>query len=238
MDFHKKLASLPYNRFSMGKIFSYIVSILFHPLFIIGYVLSFLLISQSYMFGFSSLKAQNLIIFSVVSTGIMFPLLSIVMMKALGLISSFEMPDKKERIAPLIVTGLFYLWLYVNVRRNDWVPDAFSFFVLGSTIAVFMALFLNSFTKISLHTIGVGGLIGGILFILMKFSYGYIDIALPWSDNILRLSDRMLIVILLMIGGFVGTARLSLNAHKNDEIYGGYLVGFLSQLIAFRIFFA
>ncbi len=193
--------------------------------------------SQSYMFGFSSIKSQNLIIFSVVATAIMFPLISIVMMKTLGLISSFEMVDKKERIAPLIVTGLFYLWLYVNIRNNDLIPDAFSFFALGSTIAVFMALFLNSFTKISLHTIGMGGMISGILFIIFRYSYGYMDISLPWIEATLRLSDRVVMIIVLIIGGIVGTARLALNAHKTDEIYGGYLIGILSQMIAFRIFF-
>lgn len=221
----------------MGKVSAQIISILFHPLFVIGYVLAFLLMSQSYMFGFSSIKSQNLIIFSVVATAIMFPLISIVMMKTLGLISSFEMVDKKERIAPLIVTGLFYLWLYVNIRNNDLVPDAFSFFALGSTIAVFMALFLNSFTKISLHTIGMGGMTSGILFIIFRYSYGYMDISLPWIEATLRLSDRVVMIIVLIIGGIVGTARLALNAHKTDEIYGGYLIGILSQMIAFRIFF-
>ncbi len=221
----------------MKRVSAHIISVLFHPLFVIGYVLLFLLVSQSYMFGFSNIKSQNLIIFSVVATAIMFPLISILMMKALGLISSLEMVDKKERIAPLIVTGLFYLWLYVNIRKNDLVPDAFSFFVLGSTIAVFMALFLNSFTKISLHTIGVGGFIAGIIFIIFKYSYGYIDISLPGTDSILRLNDRWIVVFILIIGGGVGTSRLALNAHKNDEIYGGYLIGMLSQLIAFRIFF-
>lgn len=222
----------------MGKILANTISILFHPLFIMGYVLLFLMMSQSYMFGFSDIKAQNMVIFSIIATGIMFPLLSILLMKSLGLISSWEMADKKERIAPLIVTGLFYLWLYVNIRKNGSVPDAFSFFVLGSTVAVFMALFLNSFTKISLHTIGMGGFITGILFIIFKFSYGYTDIPVPVLDGFLRLSDRAVIFIVLLLGGAVGVARLALKAHQNDEIYGGYFIGFLSQLIAFRLFFA
>jgi hypothetical protein len=222
----------------MGKILAYTISIIFHPLFIIGYVLLFLLVSQSYMFGFTDMKAQNMVVFSIIATGIMFPLLSILLMKSLGLISSWEMADKKERIAPLIVTGLFYLWLYVNIRKNGSVPDAFSFFVLGSTVAVFMALFLNSFTKISLHTIGMGGFMAAMLFIVFKFSYGYTDIPVPVLDGFLRLSDRTLILITLISGGAVGAARLALKAHKNDEIYGGYLIGFLSQIIAFRIFFA
>lgn len=221
----------------MGKIPAYIISLLFHPLFILGYMLVFLLMSQSDMFGFSVAKAQNMVIFSILATGIMFPLLSVLLMKGLGLISTWEMADKKERIAPLIITGLFYLWLYVNIRKNGSVPDAFSFFVLGSTVAVFVALFLNSFTKVSLHTIGMGGFMAAMIFIVFKFSYGYMDIPFPALDGFIRLSDRTVIIITLITGGAVGAARLALKAHNNDEIYGGYLVGLLSQLIAFRIFF-
>ena len=70
-----------------------------------------------------------------------------------------EMRDKNERIGPLIVTGLFYIWLYVNIRKNDKIPAALSFFVLGCTISVFSALTIYSVTKISLQTIAEDGLV-------------------------------------------------------------------------------
>jgi membrane-associated phospholipid phosphatase len=35
----------------------------------------------------------------------------------------------------------------------------------------------------------------------------------------------------------VGSARLVLRAHKPEEVYGGYLIGIASQLLAIRIFF-
>jgi hypothetical protein len=167
----------------------------------------------------------------------MFPLIAIVMMKTLGLISSLEMPDKKERIGPLIITGLFYMWLYVNVRNNDNIPSALSFFILGSTIAVFMALTINSFTKISLHSIAAGGFLMGMLFIVFNWSYGYVDIPLPFLDIEWRWSDRMVMIIVILLSGAIGTARLYLKAHRQEEIYGGYIVGILAQMIAYRIFF-
>jgi len=158
-------------------------------------------------------------------------------MKALGLIQTIEMKDKKERIGPLIVTGLFYMWLYVNVRNNTNIPDVLSFFILGSTISVFMALMINSFTKISLHTIAMGGLTAGIMFIIFNWTYGTVDIPFPWFNFHLRISDRLVAMIVVILAGAVGSSRLYLKAHKEDEIYGGYLVGILSQIIAFRIFF-
>jgi hypothetical protein len=208
-----------------------------HPLFIIGYVLFYVMLANPYIFGFSGPKAQGLVLISILTISVMFPLIAIVMMKTLGLISSLEMPDKKERIGPLIITGLFYMWLYVNVRNNDNIPSALSFFILGSTIAVFMALTINSFTKISLHSIAAGGFLMGMLFIVFNWSYGYVDIPLPFLDIEWRWSDRMVMIIVILLSGAIGTARLYLKAHRQEEIYGGYIVGILAQMIAYRIFF-
>lgn len=219
------------------RILANLISVLLHPLFIIGYVMLFLMWANPYLFGFSGDKAEGLVVISIVSISVVFPMISIFMMKALGLISSMEMRDKNERIGPLIVTGLFYMWLYVNIRNNDNIPAALSFFVLGCTISVFLALTINSFTKISLHTIAAGGLVTGMTYILYNFSYGHLDVAIPSLQTQFRMSDRLILMIILLIAGGVGASRLYLKAHKENEIYGGYLVGIISQIIAIRIFF-
>jgi hypothetical protein len=199
--------------------------------------MAYLILSNPYLFGFSGEKAQGLVIISILTISVMFPLISILMMKALGLISGLEMKDKKERIGPLIITGLFYMWLYVNVRNNDNIPGALSFFILGSTISVFLALMINSFTKISLHTIAAGGWVMGMVLVIFNFSYGFVDFPIPLLDIQWRMSDRLVLILVLILAGLVGTSRLFLRSHSEDEIYGGYIVGILSQMIAFRIFF-
>lgn len=221
----------------MIRVASHILSYIMHPLFIIVYVLCYIMLANPYIFGFSGPKAQGLVLISILTISVMFPLIAILMMKALGLISSFEMPDKKERIGPLIITGLFYMWLYVNVRNNDNIPSALSFFILGTTIAVFLALIINSFTKISLHSIAAGGFLSGMLFITFGWSYGFIDIPIPFLGLEWRWSDRMIMVTVAILSGAIGSARLFLKAHTPDEIYGGYIVGILAQMIAYRIFF-
>ena len=219
------------------RILANLISVLLHPLFVIGYVMLFLMWANPYLFGFSGDKAEGLVVISIVSISVLFPMISILMMKALGLISTLEMKDKNERIGPLIVTGLFYMWLYVNIRNNDSIPAALSFFVLGCTISVFLALMINSFTKISLHTIAAGGLATGMMYILFHFTYGHLDVAIPVLQTQFRMSDRLILMIIMFTAGAVGASRLYLKAHKENEIYGGYVVGILSQLIAIRIFF-
>ncbi|MBK9255816.1 MAG: hypothetical protein IPM42_10040 [Saprospiraceae bacterium] len=213
------------------------VSIIFHPLFVISYVFSFLMVANPWLFGYNDDKSKGLLIISVLTLSVMFPLISIFMMRALGLISGLKMADKKERIGPLIATGLFYLWLYVNIRKNDMVPEAFSFFLLGTVIALFMGLFLNSFTKISLHTIGAGGFLAGVFLIGYNFTYGRFEVFLPFIRKLYIVSTDLVILVVILIAGLVGTSRLYLKVHSEDEIYGGYMVGIIAQILAYRIFF-
>ena len=221
----------------MLRITARVISYIMHPLFIIGYVLLFLIQANRYLFSFPNDKAQGLVLITILSIAILFPLIALIMLKALGFLKSFEMEDREDRIIPLVITGLFYLWLYVNIRINDNIPSAFTFFVLGSTIAIFLALIINNFSKISLHAMGAGGFVAIMLAIVFQWTYGVFDLSLPFFGVELRLSDRFVIMVTLILAGAAGTARLYLKAHKPEEVYGGYIVGILSQMIAYLIVF-
>ncbi len=210
-----------------------LISIIFHPLFIIGYVLILLLVMNPYLFIVNDEKARFLLIFNVFMLTVFFPLFSIFLMKMLDFIKSYEMEDKSERIGPLIATGVFYLWLFVNFKDNSSIPVSFSSFVLGSTIGLFLALMLNSFTKISLHTIGAGGLVSGLLLIKYFYSYETFFISLPFGT--LQVSTTLVAILAMIISGLVGTSRLLLKAHDEYDVYAGYMVGIFSMLIAFKI---
>ncbi len=210
-----------------------LISIIFHPLFIIGYVLILLLVMNPYLFIVNDEKARFLLIFNVFMLTVFFPLFSIFLMKMLDFIKSYEMEDKSERIGPLIATGVFYLWLFVNFKDNSSIPVSFSSFVLGSTIGLFLALMLNSFTKISLHTIGAGGLVSGLLLIKYFYSYETFFISLPFGT--LQVSTTLVAILAMIISGLVGTSRLLLKAHDEYDVYAGYMVGIFSMVIAFKI---
>lgn len=218
----------------MARIGAHIISYLFHPLFVITYILLILFQINPYLFSVQDLHSKGLLVISVVMLSVFFPILAIVMMKALGLIQSIEMKDRTERIGPLIVTGLFYLWLFVNIKNNNLIPEAFSFFVLGATIGLFIAFFINNFSKISLHTVGAGGLLAGVFLIRYFFSYESFLISLG-SMGIYKVHVDLLLMLVIIIVGLIGSSRLVLKAHDSSDIYGGYLVGILSQIIAFRI---
>ena len=214
-----------------------IISFIFHPLLIVTYMLALLLLVNPYLFGVSSIgdKASKLLLLQIFLSTFFIPGVAVVMLRLTGMIQSFQMETKQERIGPYIITGLFYLWMFRNFLDNSQIPTAFTSFMLGATIGLFLAFFINIFTKISAHAVGMGGLLGMVVITLLLFSYDTFSMNLPFG--VFEVSMSAVLAIAVLLAGLVGTARLLLQAHEPMDLYGGYLVGFSAQFIALRILF-
>lgn len=215
-----------------------IVSLVFHPLLIVTYMLVTLLIINPYLFGVNSISdplSKELILRVFLST-FFIPAFSVAMLRFLGLIDSIEMKTKEERIGPYIITGVFYLWMFRNFLDNSNIPTIFTSLMLGSVIGLFIAFFFNIFTKISAHAVGMGGLMATAVIAMLLFRYDTFVI----SSTILgtfEMSMVSLLMIFIFFAGVVGTARLILAAHVPRELYSGYIVGFCTQFLALRFLF-
>ncbi len=221
---------------TLMKYLAQLISFVFHPLIIISYILVLLLIINPFLFSIQNDRAIGVLIIYVLMLTIVLPGITVLLMRAMGFVNSIHLKERSERIIPLIITGGFYLWLFVNIYQNTTIPLAFSIFVLGSTIGLFLAFFFSLFTKVSLHTTGVGGLFVGILLIKYYFSYESFSIHLGSLGTYLINTD-ILVFLSLFFAGLVGTSRLLLKAHSLNEVSLGYLIGILSQLIAFSFLF-
>lgn len=206
---------------------AHVVSVVCHPLFLLMYALLLLAWANPYMFGEGSFEKvmtdiNNQVMFmKIFIFTVAFPLFAILIMRGLNLIESFEMKDQKERIGPFIVTGLMYIWVFYNLKQQS-VPAALKTFALGATIGLFSAFIINLFSKISIHTVGMGGFLGMVVIIMNKsYSEFYGDL-------------RAVFLLTILLCGLVGTARLILRAHQPNDVYGGYFVGLASQLVAIR----
>lgn len=217
------------------KIIAHFISVLFHPLFVICYGLLILLCVNPFLFSVQDPKDRVLLVLSIFMLSVFFPIFAILMMRFVGLLKSLEMNETKERIGPLVVTGVFYLWLFVNIKRHSVVPEVFCAFVLGATIALFVAFFINNFSKISLHTVGMGGLMMMAIIIQYLFGYDYVFLSLGALGSY-QIAFFVILILIIVIGGLVGTSRMILGRHGRSDIWGGYVVGILSQIIAFRIY--
>ncbi len=218
----------------MLKLLANIFSLIFHPLLILTYMLVLLMLVNPYLFGLHSIAGNTPLILLVFMSTFMIPAFSVVMMKQVGLISSLQMKDRMERVGPYIVTGIFYLWMFRNILNNPTIPTAYSIFVLGATIGLFVSFFINIFSKISAHAVGMGGLVAMVIITMFHFSYDDFAIDLG-ALGIYRVGMNTILMLVIILAGMVGTSRLVLNAHEPNDLYGGYLVGFVTQFIALMI---
>lgn len=208
-----------------------LISWIFHPLLILTYMICILMIVNPYSFGISHLGEgrSGLLIIMIFLQSTLIPGIAISMMKTLGLVPKLEqMEDRTNRIGPFIATGILYLWLYISFNRLPDIPIVFKSATLGCVIALFTAFILNIFSKISLHTVGMGSLVGMILVAMLLFSYN----SFQFGDQMYSMYSLLFVGIGL--AGLVGSARMILEKISPRDLYGGYLVGFSTQLIALQ----
>jgi hypothetical protein len=218
----------------MLKIAANILTYVFHPLLMFTYMLLILLLVNPYMFGVNNMGDQMKLVAVVFLYSVFMPGLAIVLMKALGFVKTFEMTDRYDRIIPYIGTGVFYIAIYYLLLKSPDVPQAYKMFTLGGVIGLFTAFFINNFSKISIHAVGMGGLLTMtiITMALLKQSSFPIESQLFGT---MRIAMSTVLLIVILFAGLVGSARLYLKAHTPGELWGGYLVGIGTQLVAFWI---
>lgn len=125
-------------------------------------------------------------------------------------IKSFKMETARERIYPVLVTGVFYFLGYFLLRRLN-VSPLIENYMLSILVAVLLAAGISFFWKISLHAIAVGGVTAVLAAMMIKYG---VDLLL-------------LVSLMVLISGLVAMARLYLNAHSSSQVYLGHFTGFI-----------
>lgn len=165
-------------------------------------------------------ESERVILSIVFITTYIIPILLVFFLKRFKLIEDYHLRTIGERKFPvLFMTLLFFLLGKLLLEPGFIDLLAFSFF--GCGIALFLVYLLFALKiKASLHTLSSAGLIAFVCIL----SYQY------------ELNLLLLIIVLFLLFGLIAVSRLKLDAHKNLEIYIGFLIGFVSQLAAFSIF--
>ena len=212
---------------------SKIISLAFHPIVLNLILVLFTISIDRYAFYIEASRSFEVFLIMSLFILLMFPMVGILVFKGIGVIPSWEMPDRKDRIAALITTLIFYIWYYINVKNNASIPDTLVFIALGSCIALGLAFFINNFSKISLHTVGAGAFLMGCILLVFHTNTSYCKVSLPLLPDF-NLSTIFVLFFAVLVAGTIGTARLILERHKWDDICGGYLVGIIAQLVAYN----
>lgn len=191
-----------------------LISYIFHPLFIPfgGTVLYFTIAP------YSSLEMQSGNILPIFILTVIIPIIFFLILKNLGVISSIFLPTIQERKYPLYISCILFLMILYKVIPNNYVNELFYFFtgLLTATGAALILLFFKF--KTSMHLMGMGSILTFMIALSIHFE---INITLAIS-------------IFTLLTGLVTTSRLYLKAHTKNEIFIGFLVGCVSQLIILK----
>ena len=140
------------------------------------------------------------------------------MLKAVGFIDSIQLHTQKDRIIPYVACITFFFWsFYVSKKLGD--PSELTAFLLSAFIASSASLIINNYMKVSMHAMGVGGLVA--FFSLLLFAN--------------RLDDVFSLLLVFLIAGITTTSRFIVSDHKPAEITVGFVTGVLIQVITWFI---
>ncbi len=194
-----------------------LISYVFHPLLssFIGTFL-FLFLSPKHI-----VKQQEYIILFIifVSTYIL-PIFLLMLLKKMKLINSYHLKSIEERKFPIIffiILSFMIGKMLLNIKIIDLL--AYSFFGITTALG-FTYLLFRLKIKTSLHTLGLGGILGFI--IVMSYEY--------------QLNFNLIISLLFLVSGLVAVSRLKLNAHRPNEVYIGFLIGIVTQWISYQLY--
>lgn len=148
---------------------------------------------------------------------IFLPIIFLFMAKNLKLISDYELADVKERRFFLMFFILLILIL-LNTVLDVYNYRTLFYFFSGILFSGIIALLFSMFRiKISLHALGISGLVCFVIGLSLSFQVPMI------------LSTSLLLIFL----GLVSSSRLYEKAHTLPEISLGILAGSLPQLYFF-----
>jgi hypothetical protein len=195
------------------------ISVLFHPLFIGAMMAAYLLfIHPSYFIGFSD-RARLMKLLIVINNNVFFPLVVVGLLRGLGFNKSFLLKTQKERIVPYIASITFFFWSYYVFKNQTGTPEVMVGMCRGMFLSAAASLLLNNYFKISMHAVGIGGLLGLVTVSILDGSQ-YAGIP---------------VLAALFLSGITITSRKIVSDHSWFDLISGLLVGFLFQLISLWI---
>lgn len=192
-----------------------VISYVFHPLImpILGLLIIFN--TDSYINYAVPDELKQAVLVLVGTSTFILPLLIAVLLLNRKMINSLEMETQQERIIPYSFAIAFYIFTLYMLKQAPIPPLIFKF-IIGATLSIITAFIVNIKWKISAHMIGIGGLFGVLLCVSLLIGI-YIT---PY------------LIIALLIAGLVGSSRLILKAHSPSQIYVGFAVGVICQVVA------
>ncbi len=186
-----------------------VISVILHPMFMPVYGMLILFNSGTFL-SYLPAGVKRIVFIIIIVNTIILPLSLVPFYLTQKVIKSIHMETSRERIIPLLMNTIFYYLGFYLLDRLQ-VPGLIKMFLLASASVVFVTLLVSLKWKISIHMIGIGGLLGAIIIV-------------SWH---LGVDMKAVCLGLFLCAGLTGFARLELNKHTPAQVYSGFLTGLL-----------
>lgn len=128
----------------------------------------------------------------------------------LKVIKSLTMENLQDRRLPyLMIVILYTIFSYASFRYMTLLPEV-TVIMTSITFSISCVAFISLYWQISAHATGMGGVIGSLLALTLKLELG--GLLVP-------------VLVVIVLTGFLMSARLYLNAHTPRQIMVGLLLG-------------
>jgi hypothetical protein len=216
---------------------SKITAFILHPLFLFFYTIVLMLVLKPHLFGAVHWTEQHLLLVLAIIYTCVLPLIGVALLKFIGFIKDFQLKDRYERYAPIMVCSVFYLWMWMNLKSQKDVPNILLAFILGAILSLFLAFAFNVRYKVSLHALAASCVLS--FWLLMRYYHcdDHVYYFRFSSSELSGLHINQFIMIFVVITGWIGTSRLLLKAHTPSEVYMGYTLGAMAMGMAYAYTF-
>ncbi len=125
-------------------------------------------------------------------------------------VGSLLMDKAKDRRLPYTFGAVSFYFTAVLLEKIETLQEAY-FFLLASAAVIVVHLILLSFLKPSAHLAGIGGFLGLVLAMSLKYSLNFLPLVLGVT----------------VASGILASARYQLKAHTFAELSIGFFTGLL-----------
>lgn len=199
------------------KLIARILSTVLHPLLVPLYGM-LMVVFYSYM-TFFPWKLKGFLLGIVALFTLVIPMISIVLLRAMKLIHSVSLNERRDRKLPYLISVISYIFCAVLLYRIN-VPLWLIGFMGGGILSLIIAALITIRWKISAHLTGMGGLLGCALFLTQAFSM------LPlW-----------ILLLTILLTGMLGSSRIILGRHTFAQTLAGTANGFLCVYLTMLLF--
>lgn len=189
------------------------ISVVFHPLLMATYLCALFIFLMPATLAPLRMETFSAILMLVFMVTFILPVVNIAIFRIFGSISSFSMQERRERQLPFVFISLLYILMTYLFQRSFGlaVTDNFFRLLLVMDLLVIAATVITFFYKVSVHSIGVWGVLG----VLVHLNHAAADGILFYP-----------VIVVIVIAGIVMTARLHLQVHSLAEVMTGAAIGF------------